>query len=71
MIVMGHMGLWAYKFNIVLQLRFIYRKMRPTHQSKLYQHATKSMILTFWYTAGKKSHVAEKFKSEQINLHPI
>ena len=47
-------------------------KIRPTHQQqKLYQHATKSMLLTFWYTAGEKSNVAEKFKSEQMYLHPI
>ena len=46
-------------------------KMRPTHQWKLYQHATKSMLLTFWYTAGEKSNVAEKFKSEQMCLYSI
>ena len=31
------------------------------HQWKLYQHATKSMLLTFWYTARTKLNVAEKF----------
>ena len=46
-------------------------KMRPTHQWKLYQHATKSMLLTFWNTVGEKSYVAELFKSEQMYLHPI
>ena len=29
------------------------------------------MLLAFWYTAGEKSNVVEKFKSEQMYLHPI
>ena len=35
------------------------------------QHATNSMLLTLWYTAGEKSNVSEKFKSEQMYLRPI
>ena len=31
----------------------------------------KSLLLTFWYIAGEKSKVAQKFKSEQAYLHPI
>ena len=30
-----------------------------------------TMLLTFWYTAGEKLDVGEKFKSEQIYLHLI
>ena len=71
MMVMGHVGLWAYKLTSTSSCGSFTPKMKPTHQWKLYQHATKSMLLTFWYTATTKLNVAEKFKSEQIYLYPI
>ena len=65
---------WAHNSNINIHLWFIGAQNEthpPMEVIPAIQHATKSMLLTFWYTANKKSKVAEKFESEQMYLHPI
>ena len=62
--------MWAHKFDIRFQLMFIHTQNKAHPPIKgIYQHATKSMHLTFWYTSTDdgKSNVAEKFGSEQMH----